>query len=71
MLTSAKTPLKITWVLALSVAAWVALTTAAIAAWAVVVFIAVMPLVLEMVMANTPATSMAEIIRDVESGRSR
>jgi hypothetical protein len=30
-----------------------------------------MPLVLVMVMANTPAKSMAEIIRDVESGPSR
>ncbi len=71
MFTSTKMPLKVTWVLALCVAAWVALTTAALAAWAVVVFIAVMPLVLVMVMANTPAKSMAEIIRDVESGPSR
>jgi uncharacterized membrane protein len=66
-----KTSLKVTWVMAIAASLWLALASASPAAWAVVVFITVMPAVLMMVMANTPAKSMAEIIRDVESGRTR
>lgn len=71
MFASTKTSLGVTWVLALSAAVWVALASASLAAWAAVVCIALMPAVVAMVMANTPAKSMAEIIRDVESGRPR
>jgi multisubunit Na+/H+ antiporter MnhG subunit len=65
-----KTSVGSTWVLALAVALWIAIETASVAMWAVAVFIALMPAVMMMVMANTPAKSMAEVIRDVEAGRS-
>ena len=59
-----------TWIVALVAAVGIAIWTASLAGWAAVVIIAVMPAVMMMVMANAPAKSMAEIIRDVEAGRS-
>jgi hypothetical protein len=60
-----------TWIVALATALGIAIWTASLAGWAAVVFIALMPAVMMMIMANAPAKSMAEIIRDVESGGSR
>jgi len=60
----------LTWVLTLAMALWLAMGTASLAAWAAVAFIGVMPAVMMMVLANTPAKTMAEIIRDVDAGRS-
>jgi hypothetical protein len=65
-----KASIGVTWMLALAVALGSAMVTASLAGWAVVVIIAVMPAVTMMVMANAPAKSMAEIIREVEAGRS-
>jgi hypothetical protein len=69
MFSVTKASVGFTWVLALGAALWIAIATASIAGWAVVVFIAVMPALMMMIMANTPTKSMAEIIRDVEDGR--
>jgi hypothetical protein len=63
-----KTTLGVIWLVALALALWAALQTGFLPVWAAVVFIAVMPAVMVMVMANAPAKSMAEIIRDVERG---
>jgi hypothetical protein len=60
-----------TWVLTLAAAVGIAIWTSSLAGWAVVVMIALIPAVMMMVMANAPAKSMAEIIRDVEAGPSR
>ena len=59
-----------TWILALVAALGIAMWTGSLAGWAAVVIIALMPAVMMMIMANAPAKSMAEIIRDVEAGRS-
>ena len=66
-----KASIGLSWGLMLATALWIALATASLAAWAVVAFIALLPPVMVMVMANTPARSVAEIIRDVEAGSPR
>jgi hypothetical protein len=59
----------LTWVLALAATLWMALGTASVAAWTAVAFIGLVPPVVAMILANTPATTMAAVIRDVEAGR--
>jgi hypothetical protein len=59
-----------TWVLALVAALGIAMWTGSLAGWAAVVIIALIPAMMMMIMANAPTKSMAEIIRDVEAGRS-
>ena len=58
-----------TWVLALVAALAIAISTSSLSGWAAVVIIAIMPAVMMLVLANAPAKSMAEIIRDVEAER--
>ena len=58
-----------TCVLALVAALATAIWTSSLAGWAAVVIIALMPAIMMLVMANAPAKSMAEIIRDVEAQR--
>lgn len=65
-----KSSMGLTWVLALAMALWMAMGTASLVAWAAVVFIGLMPAVMTMILANTPTKTMAEIIRDVDAGRS-
>lgn len=60
----------LTWMLALAAAIWVAVVTRSMAGWAAVVFIALLPAVMMMIMGNTPSKSMAQIIRDVDAGQS-
>ena len=61
----------LTWIVALASALWMALALRSPVAWAAVMFISVVPAVVMMVMAHTPAKSVAEIIRDAEAGRAR
>jgi hypothetical protein len=64
-----KTGLGVTWLFALAAAVWMAIGTASVAAWLAVIFLAGLPVVTLMVDAQTPAKSVAEIIRDAEAGR--
>ena len=45
----------------------IALSTASSVAWVAAAFLAVMPALMLMVLAHTPAKTIAEIIRDVEA----
>jgi hypothetical protein len=60
----------VTWVLALASALWMAIATRSLLAWAAVAFVSLVPVVMTMVTAQAPAKSVAEIIRDAETGRS-
>ena len=64
-----KASVGLTWVVALVAALAIAIWTSSLSGWAAVVIIALMPAIMMMVMANAPAKSMAEIIRDVEAQR--
>ena len=64
-----KTSVGLTWVVALLAALAIAIWTSSLPGWAAVVIIALMPAIMMLVMANAPAKSMAEIIRDVEAQR--
>lgn len=59
-----------TWLLALTVALSMAAGTISLAAWVSLALIGLMPPVMLIVFFNTPERTTAEIIRDVEAGRS-
>jgi hypothetical protein len=59
------------WLLALTVALSVAAGTISLAAWVGLALIGLMPPVMLIMFFNTPERTTAEIIRDVEAGRSR
>ena len=52
------------WALTLVVLLWIALTTTSLAAWVAWALAVVMPALAMMVLAQTPAKTIAEIIRD-------
>jgi hypothetical protein len=47
-----------------------AIATRSLLAWAAVAFVSLVPVAVMMVMAQAPAKSVAEIIREAETGRS-
>jgi hypothetical protein len=58
----------LTWGLMLGLLAWIALSTTSFVAWTCCALLLVMPALLLMVAAHTPAKTVAEIIRDAEAG---
>ena len=57
------------WLVLLAAALWVAAATTSLLAWFALALIGLMPPLTWMVLSRTPARSVAEVIRDVESGR--
>jgi hypothetical protein len=57
----------LTWGLVIVGLLRIALSTASSVAWAACAILAVMPALMLMVLAHTPAKTIAEIIRDVEA----
>ena len=57
------------WLTVLAASLWVAASTTSMVAWFALAFIGLMPPLMWMVLSRTPARTVAEVIRDVESGR--
>jgi hypothetical protein len=57
------------WAITVAAALAVAAATGSVTAWAVALFLALLPVMQRVMAGQTPAKSMAEVIRDVEAGR--
>ena len=57
----------LSWAVVLVTLLWTALKTGSVVAWTVCAIVSVLPALMLMVLAHTPAKTVAEIIRDVEA----